>query len=235
LELEGHFLIPSHPGVAEHLEAVTRELVANYAIEGLHLDYARLPRMVKSYDPLSRTTFRSEFGVDPMGLLDRSARKRFGDEGAAQFDAAWQQWNEDQVTSVVARIATAAREVRPGITISAAVYPPPRRARSERGQAWDQWLGDGLIDVGVPMCYAPDAPVVRSDLEVARAATDRRLWAGLGVYNKPLDKALAGAGLASELGYEGVAIFSHGAAREAGVKAGPTIAAALAAFAASLP
>lgn len=234
LELEGHFLIPSHPGVGEHLEAVTRELVANYAIDGLHLDYARLPKMVKSYDPVSRAAFRFASGYDPLNLLDRRAlRAGVGAAEAERLEAAWQRWNEDQVTGVVARIAAAAREVRPGITISAAVYPPPAHARSERGQAWDQWLDTGIIDVAVPMCYAPDAPVVRSDLEVARAATRGRLWAGLGVYNKPLHRALADAGLAAGLGYEGVAIFSHGAAREAGLTAGATIAAALSGFAAA--
>jgi hypothetical protein len=57
------------------------------------------------------------------------------------------------------------------------------------------------------------------------------LWAGLGVYNKPLGEAMEGAELAKELGYEGVSIFSYGAAREAGPRAASVIAAALAGFA----
>jgi uncharacterized lipoprotein YddW (UPF0748 family) len=234
MELEGHFLAPSHPEVGDHLEAVTRELVANYAIEGLHFDYARLPKMLKSFDPLSRAAFRSAFGIDPMGLRDRrAARAAYGADERARLEDSWQRWNEEQVTGVVARMARAAREVRPGITISAAVYPNPARARSERGQAWDQWLADGVIDIGVPMCYAPDTPVVHADLEAARVGASGRLWAGLGLYNKPLDRALADAGLAAGLGYEGVALFSHRAAREAGLGAGPTIAAALSGFVAA--
>lgn len=231
-ELEGHFLAPWHPEVGAHLEAVVRELVSSYPLDGLHLDYPRLPKMVKSFDPLSRTAFRAVSGVDPLELHYR--RDRRGGE-AEQLAALWQRWNEDQVTDVVARLARAAREIRPGITISAAVYPRPAQARSERGQAWDEWLDSGLIDIAVPMCYAPQTSVVRADLEVARAVTRGRLWAGLALYNKPLAQALAGARIAADLGYEGLALFSHGAAREAGDRAGPAIAATLAAFASGVP
>ncbi len=234
LDIEGHFLSPYHPEVGAHLEAVVRELVAAYPMEGLHFDYARLPKMLKSYDPLSRTSFRSKYGVDPLDLRDvRSARAHLGASEAESLQASWQRWNEDRVTEVVSRLAGAARQVRPGILISAAVYPDPARARSERSQAWDRWLAGGVIDVAVPMCYAPQEDVVLADLKAARDASDGRMWAGLGLYNKPLDRALAGAQLAAALGYEGIALFSHGAARGAGVGSGPIIAAALAAFAAS--
>ena len=44
---------------------------------------------------------------------------------------------------------------------------------------------EALIDVAAPMCYAADVAVARADLRAARAATSGRLWAGLGLYNKP--------------------------------------------------
>lgn len=40
---EGVFLSPSSPGVQAHLEAVVRELVRGYDLDGLHLDYIRYP------------------------------------------------------------------------------------------------------------------------------------------------------------------------------------------------
>jgi uncharacterized lipoprotein YddW (UPF0748 family) len=132
---------------------------------------------------------------------------------------------------LIGRLASTAREARPGITVSAAVYPDPAKARAEFGQAWDGWLRDGLIDVAVPMCYAANDRLSRADLAAARAATTGRLWAGLGVYNKPLGQALAGADLARELGYEGVAIFSYAAARAEGAGGTRAIASALTAFA----
>ncbi len=231
LGLEGHFLAPGNPEVGAHLEAVVRELAGGYALDGLHLDYARLPLLVTSFDPASRVAFRTAHGGDPLALLDRRARERLGEAETERLAAAWQEWNEEQVTAVVARLARAARAVRPGITVSAAVYPDPARARRERGQAGVAWLDSGLIDLAIPMCYAPDPAVVRADMEAARGATRGRLWAGLGLYNKPLARALEGVVAAHELGYDGVALFSHGAAREAGHDSRPAIASALAAFA----
>ena len=228
MELEGHFLIPGHPAADAHLEAVVRELVARYPLlDGIPLDYARLPRAVKSLDPESRAAFRARYGVDPGGL----SAKRFA--AGDTLAVAWYRFHEEHVTALVTRLAAAARTAHPGITVSAAVYPDPVAARRERAQDWDRWLADGTIDVAAPMCYAADPAVARADLRTARAATASRLWAGLGLYNKSLDEALAGAALARELGYEGVALFSHTAAREKGARAKTAIAAALAGFAAA--
>lgn len=227
LELEGHFLNPGHPEAAAHLEAVVRELVERYPLlDGLHLDYARLPRSVKSLDPESRTAFRARYGVDPMSLGP-------GRAGGDSLAAAWDRFHEERVTALVARLSAAARATHPGLTVSAAVYPDPVVARRERAQDWERWLADGTIDLAAPMCYAADPAIARADLRAARAATTGRLWAGLGLYNKSLDEALAGAALARELGYEGVALFSHTAAREKGPRAKAAIAAALAGFAAA--
>ena len=231
-DIEGYFLDPGNPEVVEHLAAVVRELVASYELDGLHFDYARLPRGVRSFDPVSRTDFNAMNAIDPLTLADaKAAKRRYGEEEADRLSRAWHMWCEDEVTRLIGRLASTAREVRPGITVSAAVYPDPAKARADFGQAWDQWLRDGLIDVAVPMCYAANDRLARADLAAARAGTTGRLWAGLGVYNKPLDRALAGADLARELGYEGVSIFSYSAARAEGAGGTRAIAAALSGFA----
>lgn len=231
-DIEGYFLNPAHPEVGPHLEAVVRELVSEYAVDGIHFDYVRLPRRIRSLDAISRTSFAAAGGVDPLTLVDRkAARARYGVAESERLTALWEGWSQAQVTSLVERLSMAARAARPGIMVSAAVYPDPVMARAELSQAWDRWLSERVIDVAVPMCYAADTEIARSNLAVARGATGGRLWAGLGVYNKPLGEALAGAELAKELGYEGVSIFSYGAAREAGPRASSAIAAALAGFA----
>jgi uncharacterized lipoprotein YddW (UPF0748 family) len=42
-DLEGHYLSPSAPGAASHLEAAVRELLSRYPVHGLHLDFIRYP------------------------------------------------------------------------------------------------------------------------------------------------------------------------------------------------
>ena len=42
-DAEGLYLSPSSPGVGDHLEAVVRELLRSYPVDGLHLDFIRYP------------------------------------------------------------------------------------------------------------------------------------------------------------------------------------------------
>jgi uncharacterized lipoprotein YddW (UPF0748 family) len=174
LAIEGHFLAPDHPGVVKHLEAVVRELVAGYAVDGLHLDYIRYP----------------DRQVDPHG-------------GA------------DAVSELVERLAGTARRERPGIIVSAAVYPKPGVARDRKGQTWPGWLESGAIDLAVPMCYGPSRSEMLAELRAARQIAGR-LWAGVALYNKPLDVALLGVEGARDLGFAGAAIFSHAVVRDLG-------------------
>jgi uncharacterized lipoprotein YddW (UPF0748 family) len=174
LGIEGHFLDPSRPEVVTHLEAVVRELVAGYAVDGVHLDYIRYPD-----------------------------RQLDGDGG------------DDAVSALVEKLATAARRERPGIIVSAAVYPKPEVALDRKGQAWPAWLESGAIDLAVPMCYGPSRSEMLAELRAARQVTGR-LWAGIALYNKPLDVALQGVAGARDLGFGGAAIFSHAVVRELG-------------------
>jgi uncharacterized lipoprotein YddW (UPF0748 family) len=117
-----------------------------------------------------------------------------------------------EVTALVERLSGAARDSarragRPGIVISAAVHPDPDEARRRKGQAWDGWLSAGMIDVAVPMCYGETLALEGAEMLAARRV-DGRLWAGVALYNKPLDVALQGIEAARDVGFGGVALFS---------------------------
>ena len=42
----GYFLDPGHPSVGDHLAQVAGEIVKNYRVDGIHLDYIRYPETV---------------------------------------------------------------------------------------------------------------------------------------------------------------------------------------------
>src|SRR5688572_10850446 len=56
---EGFYLAPSAPGVPAHLEAVVRELVRSYHVDGLHLDFIRYPGADYDYSQAALEGFRA--------------------------------------------------------------------------------------------------------------------------------------------------------------------------------
>ncbi len=61
-DVEGYYLTPASPGVTEHLEAVVREIVRAYPVDGLHLDFIRYPGPTFDYSKAMLEGFRQRTG-----------------------------------------------------------------------------------------------------------------------------------------------------------------------------
>jgi hypothetical protein len=102
--------------------------------------------------------------------------------------------------------------VRPGLELSAAVYPDAGRAYLEKGQDWRTWASLKLVGALYPMAYFGGSERVASQLSsvsalVRREAPAVRLWAGLGAYQKTPAAIAQEATAAQRLGYDGVCLF----------------------------
>ncbi len=87
------------------------------------------------------------------------------------------------VTALVAAGAKRLRRARPGVVISAAVFPDPEVARERVLQRWPEWAEAGLVDLLCPMAYRRDTAEVARLLTKARAAAPKtRMWGGLMAY-----------------------------------------------------
>jgi len=87
------------------------------------------------------------------------------------------------VTALVAEGAKRLRRARPGVVISAAVFPDPEVARERVLQRWPEWAEAGLVDLLCPMAYRRDTAEVARLLTKARAAAPKtRMWGGLMAY-----------------------------------------------------
>src|SRR5678815_2789298 len=71
--IEGSFISPGVPEYRRHMVDVVHELVRNYQVDGIHLDYIRFPNKTYSYDPVSRSRFLLRYGVDPVELSTNRA------------------------------------------------------------------------------------------------------------------------------------------------------------------
>jgi uncharacterized lipoprotein YddW (UPF0748 family) len=198
-DAEGYYLSPALPGVGDHLEAVVRELVRAYPLDGLHLDFVRYPGPTYDYSRAALEGFRrASGGPDLLG-------------GPARDSAGWDDYRRGVLTALTTRLSDAARTERPGLVVSAAVAPDEAQAVHHKFQDWPRWLSAGILAALCPMTYTPDNELFRQQLEAARerAGGIQPVWAGIGAFRLDVAGIVEKVGLARQSGARGVVLFSH--------------------------
>lgn len=159
------FLDPANPEVRSYLTRLMSEIVRNYAVDGIHLDYIRYPfqdpgaNRTYGYGEVARWRFRSMTGVDPLTLSPRPEAS-LSESQQIQRRVLWDRWTEfrvQQVNSFVESLSTALRRQRPDLVMSAAVFAHPDHDRLQKiQQDWGTWARAGHLDWVVLMSYAQD-------------------------------------------------------------------------------
>jgi uncharacterized lipoprotein YddW (UPF0748 family) len=199
------FLAPGHPGVRTWLANVAGELVSRYPVDGLHLDYIRLPSVATGFDGTTRARFALETGVDRARLDAVPWSER------ARVDSLWSAFQSRQIAAAVSEIRDSVERVRPGLPLSAAVLADTVSAKRVNAQPWWEWLRSGLLDRAFVMCYAPVVQTVLDQLLAYSEApgVPARVVPGIAVYNTPPSVAAAKIRGARELGFTAVALYSY--------------------------
>jgi len=107
-------LNPCLPEVRAYLVDVFHEIVANYPVDGLHMDYIRFPSEPPAIPAGSDIDYPRD--AKTLALYKQAA----GLEPDANKPA-WNKWRTDQVTKLVADIRTMMRRARPSAALSASV------------------------------------------------------------------------------------------------------------------
>lgn len=212
-ELEGVYASPAHPAVQEHLYNVWMDIVDNYEVDGVHFDYVRFPNVRFDYSRMALQRFRMEIEKD----LSEGERRAFAQLLLTDplvlttvYAARWEQFRRDQVTALVERIATAVRQRKPKMLVSAAVFADDQDAYSRRFQDWKLWAERGLLDVVCPMAYTVDTDIFKRQIATARGFSfGRQVWAGIGAYRQPVSGTLDKIEMARRIGADGVILFSY--------------------------
>jgi uncharacterized lipoprotein YddW (UPF0748 family) len=119
---------------------------------------------------------------------------------------------EQVIDSLLNDLATAARQTRPGVAISAAVFSDLNRAREEKAQDWQRWLQRGYVDQVCTMTYTTATKDFEALVRQQRtwAGTSRRLVVGIGSWKmKRLGEVNAQIAITRRLGAGGFALFSY--------------------------
>lgn len=211
--VEGLYTSPLHPAAQDHTAAVIGEIAANYAVDGIHLDYVRFPNDDFDYSPSAIEQFKASILPDLGDRDRREAAARSALDPAAYpnlFPERWNDFRRSRLTSLVIKIRTAVKTARPGTLVSAAVVPDAQVAFDSRLQDWRGWIDQALVDVLCPMAYTAEAEVFQKQIAAARAyAGSRPVWAGIGAYQMSPAQTLGHIAVANRLGAAGIILFSY--------------------------
>lgn len=210
------FLCPYREGVAEYLAAdYVRESHLPY-VDGVHLDYVRMPDVVlpiglwKNYG-IDQTRELPEYDFCYCDVCCRKFEELTGRDprkvAVPQEDQSWINFRLDGITRVVNTITRAVKA--DGKFVSAAVFPGPSMARKMVRQDWGNWP----LDAYFPMTYNGfynESPewVGRSVEESVKTVGGRaQIYPGLMFNDIKGDDFERAIGAALEAGASGISFF----------------------------
>jgi uncharacterized lipoprotein YddW (UPF0748 family) len=202
------WLCPSHPENQKLEIASMLEVARHYDVDGLHFDYIRYPGRDGCFCAGCRRRFEEAVGR----RIEHWPSDVRQDPQLAQE---WLDFRRRQITAVVSEVATQARQIRPQIKISAAVFGNWSVDRDGVGQDWKLWCEKGYLDFVCPMDY------FSSSATFERAVVNQLEWAGtvpcypgigLSVWKDPADiaKLIEQIDITRRLKTGGFTVFNYG-------------------------
>lgn len=215
LELGGYFLDPANAQVQTFLTKLADEIVTRYDVDGFQLDYIRYPasfpadrfsyrKTTWGYTDVARAAFKSQYGVDPVDI----------DPKNPDFESLWKAWNDykvAQVNNFVRRVTQDIRQKKPGVKISAAVFPDADSAMALKHQDWRSWAMNGWIDFYAPMTLTSAIKVVDRDTRNMISATNGKVPVYSGIFgpfnDNSAEHVLSQIDTAKQAGASGYVLF----------------------------
>lgn len=162
-----YFLNPGHEGTRTYLKRLAVEIVDNYDIDGIHLDYLRYPEEAPNF---------------PDG-------REFAKYGRNKSQL---QWRRDNITEIVRHIYKGVKERKPWVKVSSSPLGKYRDTTRYPSGAWNayhsvhqdvkKWLEEGIQDQIYPMMYFRENNFYPFVLDWQESNCNRHIIPGLGVY-----------------------------------------------------
>jgi uncharacterized lipoprotein YddW (UPF0748 family) len=144
-----YYLDPGNPDALDYTAEVYLNVVRNYDVDGIHLDYSRYCDKNYGYNLTSVARFNTCNGTTGLPLPN---------------DPKWLEWRREQTANLMRKIYLKAIAIKPRLKVSSAVIAwgagPVAEgdwvyssAYSDLGQDWRSWVEQGIIDLAFPMNY----------------------------------------------------------------------------------
>jgi uncharacterized lipoprotein YddW (UPF0748 family) len=187
----GAFVSPVVAQVWSALEQLVSEIGKDYDFDGIAFDYARFAAGdFLGYNLTNRKAYLLKHSVDPIDIdpLGLATPKRDRESLAA--------WQEQQITDLVAALATTFRRLRPEGVVAAVVVADYylNRLSNPTRQDWRAWVQRGLVQVLIAGGVAYTGP--EADHRVRPLAELRGVITAAGVTP---DENVAGLGVVSQI------------------------------------
>ncbi|NCA82409.1 MAG: hypothetical protein EOM72_06640 [Opitutae bacterium] len=171
------WLSPHHPANRKLVLGVVEEIARTYpGIDGIHLDYIRLPDSASCYAPATRLRFET---ATRKKCKAWPAEVKTGGKRNVEF----RRWRTADITALVADVRATLRKANPKAKLSAAVFGIAAPDGGNIAQYWPDWLRAGTVDFLTPMNYTESpsefASLVRT--QVAYPGASGRIFPGIGV------------------------------------------------------
>ena len=212
-EGEGVFLAPNHPEVNNYLVSVFKEIIDNYEIDGLHLDYIRYQDADYGRNPYAIAKFKKDVGRDPNPWFLEMERSNVASQRLIGNLKQWNNSKRSSITNLVKEIKELINDTRPNIILSAAVKPNLYVARERFLQEWDVWLAAGYVDWVVPMNYSPNMSDFSQNISVINDNFPKKyrdkIIMGIALYNQSSVDAAKKIKYSIEEKFVGISVFSY--------------------------
>ena len=154
IDTEGHKLIhrtvgdfyslcAANPKSHEILGQLMVEIVTKYPVDGLHLDRIRFPDADFCYCDYCKEHFKADTGMELKPFT----------KGSDDWKK-WTEWKRQQTLAAVRHFEKVVHAAKPGLPMTAYVIPPEEM--DSRGQSWDLWAKEGLLDAVAVSMYGAD-------------------------------------------------------------------------------
>ena len=185
---EGIYLSPLNPDVNTHLLNVINELIKNYNIHGIHLDYLRYQDNFYGYNQYGLKEFEDKFLINPVDLKRGIISERFGynKEYVDSMQTNWEQFKINKITQFVRSIKYLILNDSLNLKVSAAVKPDMLEAKYRWFQDWESWIEEDIIDFCIIMNYYDDFDKYNSINRIinSRNLDKDKISIGISVYNQ---------------------------------------------------
>ena len=161
------FLDPGHPGTADYLSSIVREIVTRYDVDGIHFDYIRYPENARRFP-------------------DRDTYRKYGKGKDLK------QWRRENITNITRRLYTEIKQVKPWVKVSSSPVGKFKDTSRYSSLGWNAyetvhqdaqgWLKEGIHDALFPMMYFKDNHFYPFVLDWKENDNGRWVIPGLGIY-----------------------------------------------------
>ncbi len=153
-EHNGYFLDPANIQVQMYLLGILKEIISNYKIDGINLDYIRYPQTVDSsysnyvtsnwgYTKSAREEFKEMYGVDPIDITYATSEWEL-----------WDLYRQNQISNFIQKVRKLTNNSN--ILLTAVIFPDLKKSKTTKMQNWKEWSFNNYVDGITPLILTGD-------------------------------------------------------------------------------